>query len=268
MIRTGLLTTLGAALVFGLGTAQATRPLAMVNGEAVTVEQLSHIAQQQAQTSLDQLQPQQREALLQQLIQLTLLAQEAERDGLAERPDIQALIQNSRRTALAQGALRGIAEGEDLDEDALRERYDEQYGGEGELELSARHILVEEEDTAAMLIEELDGGADFAELAREHSTGPTGERGGDLGWFSAEEMVPVFSEAAQALEIGEYTAEPVQTRFGWHVIRLDDRRSSEPPAFEEVSEQLRNQLIGERIEAHIDELMADAEIEEIEDGGE
>lgn len=264
MKRTGLFTITAAALALGLGAAQATTPLATVNGETVTAEQLAHIAEQQAGAGLEQLQPQQREALLQQLIQLTLLAQEAERDGLAERPDIEALIQNSRRTALAQAALRQLADEEPLEEADLRERYDEQYGGEGEVELSARHILVESEATAAMLIEELDDGADFAELASEHSIGPTAERGGDLGWFSAEQMVPVFSEAAQALETGAYSTEPVQTQFGWHVILLEDQRTAEPPAFEEVAEQLRNQAIGERIEAHINALMADAEIEQIQ----
>lgn len=251
------------ALAAGLllaGSVQAQTTVATVNGQTLTQEQLSLLAQQQAGVPFEQLNDAQKNALLQQLVQLSLLAQQAEEDGLQDNPQVQARLEANRRAILAQSVLQQIAEG-DVDEAALRELYEEQYGGEGEVELHARHILVEEEQLANSLIEQLNEGADFAELAQEHSTGPTGERGGDLGWFSPAQMVPTFSEAAQALEVGEYTREPVQTRFGWHVILLEDRRTAEPPTFEAVEQELRNQLIGQQVQARLQELQEAAEVE-------
>lgn len=257
---------LTVALAAGLGiavNAQAQTTIATVNGQEVTEEQLALMARQQADVSLDQLNDQQKNQLLQQLVRLSLLAQEAESDGLGQSAEVIARLEANRRAVLAQSALERVAGADEIDEAAVRERYEERYGDDdaGATELRARHILVEEEDTARSLIEQLEDGADFAELAEEHSTGPTASRGGDLGWFSAAQMVPTFSEAAQALDEGEFTREPVQTRFGWHVIKLDDRRTAEPPAFAEVRESLRGELVSERVQAHIEELEGGAEVE-------
>ncbi len=108
-------------------------------------------------------------------------------------------------------------------------------------EVSARHILLKEEAEAKAAIVALDGGADFAELARERSTGPSGPNGGDLGFFTKEQMVPEFAEVAFAMEPGSHSEEPVQTQFGWHVIKVEARRDSQPPAFEEMADQLRDE---------------------------
>ena len=110
----------------------------------------------------------------------------------------------------------------------------------------------------------LDGGADFAELARERSTGPSGPQGGDLGYFTQEQMVPEFAQVAFALEAGTYTNEPVQTQFGWHVIKVEDRRQTEPAPFEEVEEQLREEVSREVINAVIGELRQNATIEVVD----
>ena len=128
-------------------------------------------------------------------------------------------------------------------------------------ELHARHILVETEEAAREVIALLDGGADFIGLAKERSTGPSGPKGGDLGYFTADQMVPEFSQAAAALEPGLHTAEPTQTQFGWHVIKLDDRRTAAPAAFEEVEPQLRQQLARESVAAIFKDLRAGIEIE-------
>ncbi len=251
---------LAAGLVLA-GSVQAQTTVATINGQTLTQEQLSLLAEQQAGMPFEQLNDQQKNALLQQLVQLSLLAQEAEQDGLQDDPEIEARLEANRRAILAQSVLQRIASGDSAGGAAVQELCEDQYAGEGETELQARHILVEDEALAQSLIEQLDGGADFAELAQEHSTGPTGERGGDLGWFSPAQMVPTFSEAALALETGEYTKQPVQTQFGWHVIRVDDRRTAEPPALEEVEENLRNQLIGQSVQAHIEQLQESADVE-------
>ena len=128
-------------------------------------------------------------------------------------------------------------------------------------EIRARHILVESEEDALAVIAELNGGADFAELAKERSTGPSGPQGGDLGYFQAEQMVPEFSQAAFALEPGSYSSEPVQTQFGFHVIKVEDQRETEAPVLEELEPEIRSTLAGEAVEGVVAGLRADADIE-------
>ena len=124
----------------------------------------------------------------------------------------------------------------------------------------ARHILVETEDEAAAIITELDNGAEFAELARQHSTGPTGPDGGDLGWFSADSMVAPFAEAVRAVEIGNYTSKPVQTRFGWHVILVEDQREQEPPGLESVRSELTTAVERQKMDRYVEGLRQAAEV--------
>jgi len=128
-------------------------------------------------------------------------------------------------------------------------------------EIRARHILLENEEDARAVIAQLDEGADFAELAKEKSTGPSGEQGGDLGYFQAEQMVPEFSEAAFALEPGSYSAEPVQTQFGFHVIKVEDSRIPDPPPFEELEPEIRRSLTAEVVDEVVSNLREGADIE-------
>ena len=127
-------------------------------------------------------------------------------------------------------------------------------------EVRARHILVETEDAGKALIERLEAGEDFAALAREASTGPTGPNGGDLGYFTKDRMVPEFAEAAFLLDPGEFSEAPVQTQFGWHVILIEDRRLTQPPSLEDVRPQLVNQLTDRNVQEIRAELLDGAEI--------
>ena len=149
-----------------------------------------------------------------------------------------------------------------ITEDVLRTRYDEYLvANPPEDQVRASHILVETEDEAKVIADELAKGADFAELARSKSTDPSAvQNGGDLGVFKRADMVPEFSEAAFALE-PDQTSAPVKTAFGWHIIRLAERRVTEPPPFEAVAEQLRGEMAGETIAAYLQVLQADAVIE-------
>lgn len=132
----------------------------------------------------------------------------------------------------------------EVDEEALQSAYDEAVAGfEPEEERKARHILVETEEDARAVIEELDGGADFATLATERSTGPSAANGGDLGFFGRGRMVPVFEDAAFALDVGGYTPDPVESQFGWHVIYLEDVRESAAPSFAELAPQIQQGLL-------------------------
>ncbi|NCF73996.1 MAG: hypothetical protein GWP67_10895 [Gammaproteobacteria bacterium] len=120
--------------------------------------------------------------------------------------------------------------------------YEEQVALAPPKEFKARHILVDTQAAATALIEELQGGADFVELAKEHSTGPSGPSGGDLGWFTVQTMVEPFSDAVAAMEDGAFTAEPVQTQFGWHVILREDSRESAPPSLDSVRDAIKQRI--------------------------
>lgn len=212
--------------------------VATINGEEVLRSEVLELAENlppQYQEQLAVVFPQ----LLEQVIRLRLVASAATEAGLAEDPEVQERLEAQRIDIMRDVYLeRALAER--VTDDLVKERYQTLIAENPPApEIRARHILVETEESAQDLIGQLDGGADFAELAQEHSTGPSSAQGGDLGYFSDGQMVPAFSEAAFALEAGAHTAAPVQTEFGWHVIKVEDRRTTEPPAFEDVRDQLR-----------------------------
>lgn len=146
-------------------------------------------------------------------------------------------------------------------EDELKKAYEEVKENASQTEYKARHILVKDEEEAKNMIEKLDGGADFGDLAREHSLGPTGKNGGELEWFDANQMVAPFSEAVAAMEKGTYTKTPVQTQFGWHVIELQDSRKAEPPSFEDAKQQLTALLKRQKLSATLAEMRDGAMVE-------
>ena len=151
---------------------------------------------------------------------------------------------------------------ERIDNARIQALYKENYpDGKGKLEIHASHILVADEDAARTVIAELDKGGDFAALAEQHSIGPTKSRGGDLGTFGKGSMVPAFEKAAFALEPGSYTAEPVKTRFGWHIILLHSKERPPAPDFTQVQGPLARQLSEQILRKHLDELSAGAQIE-------
>lgn len=196
--------------------------------------------------------------ILDQLVQQVVLEKSFE--GPVPRR-VEMAVENERRGLVAGEAIEAFL-GTAVTEDEIKAAYDEKYAGaEPETEYKAAHILVETEDEAKALIEELDGGAEFAALAREHSTGPSGPNGGDLGWFGAGMMVPEFEQAVAEMEPGSHSAAPVQTQFGWHVIQLNETRNKSIPALEEVRDEIAQELQAGAVEAHIDALVEKAEID-------
>lgn len=198
---------------------------------------------------------------VQELVNVELLKQEAVRRGIDQQPEVRTQLEQQRTNLLVNSLIRERVGEIEVTDEQLKAEYDAQVAHMGSKEYKARHILVNTEDEAKALIAQLDGGADFETLAKEHSTGPSAERGGDLGWFSPGTMVPPFSAAVEQLEKGGYTKTPVQTQFGWHVIKLEDVRENEPPPFEEVKEQLRGIVINKALQGWIGELRAAAKIE-------
>jgi len=189
-----------------------------------------------------------------------LVAGRAREAGLAEDPVVQERVEDAESRILQEIWLQRRVE-ERMSEEAVQEGY-QAYLAQNppQEEVNARHILVESEEEAQQIIDQLEQGADFAELAQEHSIGPSSEQGGELGWFSREQMVEPFAEAAFAMEPGTYTTEPVQTQFGWHVIRVEDRRTAEPPPLDQVREEVEAGLARQYVADIVEELRADAEI--------
>ncbi|MHC9235558.1 peptidylprolyl isomerase [Pseudooceanicola sp. 502str34] len=196
------------------------------------------------------------EGILQQLIQQTALSQ-----GVDEVPHrVELAMENEKRALMAGEAVTAYMETA-ITDDALQAAYEAQYGdAEPGTEYHAAHILVETEDEAKAIKEELDGGADFAALARDKSTGPSGPTGGDLGWFSDGMMVKPFEDAVKGMEPGA-VSDPVQTQFGWHVIKLEETRDKAAPTLDEVRDELTAQLQEEAVSAHIEEVTAAATID-------
>ncbi len=252
---------LSATAATGIAMAQPeTNTLAEVNGEPVTERELDLLISQQTQ-GRDDVPPAQRRQFLEEVINLMLLSQAGEAQGLDDDPDLTAQLNNSRRTAMAQAFVRELTTGNPVAEETLRERYEAEYGGEAPKEYRARHILVGEAEQAAGIIERLNDGEAFEELAQQYSQDGSAQNGGDLGWFARSDMVEPFSDAVAGMAPGEVSATPVETRFGYHVIRLDDTREAEVPSFEEVAGQLRMNVINERIQSQLDSLRSDAEID-------
>ncbi|GFE49308.1 peptidylprolyl isomerase [Roseobacter cerasinus] len=178
------------------------------------------------------------DGILEQLVQQSALAQTFE-GGTPLR--ITKSLENEERSLLAGEVVEGVLQ-EAITDEALQELYDRQFGNiDPEEEYNASHILVETEEQAKAVKQTIDDGADFGATARDKSIGPSGPNGGDLGWFSSGMMVPSFEAATIALGVGE-VSDPVQTQFGWHIIKLNDSRQAEIPTLEDVRADLTQEL--------------------------
>ncbi len=231
--------------------------VATVNGQAITQGMLDIYTNQRQSKGGGEASA---EAVLDELIALELMRQEAVNTGLSSNAVVAATINQVERSTLAGAAIKAFMEGNPVSDEAVQQLYDEKVGVPGK-EYKARHILVETEEDANNVIALLDGGQDFSELAKEKSTGPSGPSGGELGWFGAGQMVKPFSDATAAMEKGSYSKTPVQTQFGWHVIMLDDTRESTPPPFDDVKERIRMMIANQNLQQHINAARQAATIE-------
>lgn len=200
--------------------------------------------------------------LLEQAIQQEALAQSMA-GGLTKRE--QLALDNENRAFVAAAALGRVAEGAVTDA-TLQDAYDARFADfEPGREYNAAHILVETEEQATDLKGQIDAGAEFAALAREHSTDGAAASGGALGWFGLGMMVPEFEDAVLALEVGQ-VSDPVQTQFGWHLVRLNDTRLATAPTLDEVRETIASELRDGAVQGHIETITAEAEVTRSTDG--
>lgn len=234
--------------------------LATVNGTEITVGHL--LAAREALPEQFQQMPGEAlfQPLVEQLIEQTAIMQEAE-GTLSAREQI--AFENEQRAFIANAALTRVAS-EALSEENVNEAYTafvtEFDGREPTPEFNASHIIVETEEEAQALRAQLDDGADFADLAREHSMDGAAAGGGSLGWFGLGAMIPEFEEAVQELEVGEFMG-PLETSFGWHLVLLNDTRMSQAPELEEVREALEENLQREAAQAALNRATEAAAIE-------
>ncbi len=201
--------------------------------------------------------------LLGEMITGRLAAAKARDQGIDKDADVARKMKQAAEQVLGEAYLVGAIQNA-VSEAELQAAYERLVADTASREeLRASHILVESEEKAMSLIKQLDGGADFAELAQTHSTGPSKTQGGDLGYFGRGRMVPAFEAAVYDLNIGDHSASPVQTQFGWHVIKLVDKRVQPAPALDAVRAQLTSSLQAQTFATVVEELRAGATIEQM-----
>jgi len=244
------------AIVLAISTQSWAQTAATVNGAKISNDVLNMYLESRIQKPAAQASADERERILTELKDIYLLTTQPRAKELAKDGQIKAQVELQSRGILAQAVASDFLATNTATDEEIKAAYAKQVALSPPLEYKARHILVETQGEAKSLIAELDGGTDFAELAKEKSTGPSGPNGGDLGWFSPNQMVPPFSQAVTKLENGAFTKEPVQTQFGWHVILREDSRETAPPTLESVSDMIKQRVEQEKLQKYLEDLRA------------
>ncbi|MGB1624547.1 MAG: peptidylprolyl isomerase [Candidatus Puniceispirillaceae bacterium] len=235
--------------------------VAKLNGEDIYLDEVlrlveklpEEIRQQPLETYFDR--------LIDDIVDSRLAAAAGNEAGLTNDERVIEQMSIAAQRVLAEAWINSELR-KSITDEAVQQAYDIFVADEqSRHEVRARHILVKEKAEAEAVIAELQGGADFAELAKKRSTGPSGPNGGDLGYFPRGAMVPAFENAAFALAAGSFTQTPVQTQFGWHIILVEEKRIAEAPTIEELAPQLRQNLISQNLGRLLDSLRTNARIE-------
>jgi peptidyl-prolyl cis-trans isomerase C len=243
-----------AAEVVAPGEAVAT-----VNGRDISRASMNMLVEEVGQEGQQKI-PE--DKIVDELIKRELLRQELVATDMLKDPQLAAKIENAQRMLLGQAAAEQYMRTLQFTDDDLKKEYDEEVQGGGNAEFRARHILVETEDQAKDIIARLGKGEKFEALAKKLSKDPgSKDKGGELGWFSPQQMVQPFAQAVIALKDGDLTPAPVQTQFGWHVIQREESRQKTAPGFEVVKEQIDIALRRKKLSQHINDLKAKAKVE-------
>ncbi|MGE0371427.1 MAG: peptidylprolyl isomerase [Gammaproteobacteria bacterium] len=268
--HTALLTAAAASLVLALGPALAeteptdaagSRVIAVINGRNVTSADFgtfvsTRVGQNVSPANLNQ---QQLNILQDEFINRELVYQDAVAKGVDKNPEVVIAIENQRHNIIAGYALRQVVS-TPLPDRALQDAY-KALASKPVKEYRASHIMVKTETEADDLIKNLKQGGDFAALAREKSLDPTAQNGGELGWLPADQIAQPIRDALGGLRTGSFSATPVQTQFGWHVLKLEETRILPPPDFEAVKDELSQHLRNENIAKYINNLRQNSKIE-------
>jgi len=234
--------------VMFLLTATAASAQESNSGELFEKEVLELLLESRIQKPADQATAQERASAIEELTNIYLVSNLPRAIELGNSPVIKAQLDLQDRAILFNAFANDFLANNQATDQEIFNMYEEQVALAPPKEFKARHILVESQGAATDLVEQLQEGADFMELAKEHSTGPSAPSGGDLGWFTAQAMVKPFSDAVSAMEDGEFTSAPVQTQFGWHVILREDSRDSAPPPLESVSDEIKQRVAQQKFQ--------------------
>jgi peptidyl-prolyl cis-trans isomerase C len=245
-----------AGTAAGLGSAQ----VAVVNGQPVAESVLRIYVLATEQKNLEELTPEQRTRVIDDLIGLELLAQQADKDGLTSSRTLAAQVELGRLRMIANAMATDYMEKNPPSDADIQAIYDENLERLSGVQYKARHILVTTRQEAESVINELKQGTDFAALAEARADGPTGPNGGALDWFTVDSVPPQFAQAVQAMTAGTYTMEPVETEFGFHVILLEETRRQDPPAMADIRDDLATAAQRKRLDDYIKALRGAATV--------
>ena len=254
------LSALAAATLLVAAPWAAAQNIAIVNGKAVPTARVEALAKQ-VQASGRQLDEATRAQLKEEVIMREVFMQEAEKRGVAGGADYKTQMELARQTLMIRALFANEESAHPVTDADVKAEYDKFATANAGKEFRARHILVEKEDDAKAIIAEIKGGAKFEDIAKKQSKDPgSGANGGDLDWANAASYVTEFSEAMVKLGKGEMTQAPVKSQFGWHIIRVDDVRQAQLPKFEEIKDQIAQQLKQQRLSAFQNALRAKAKV--------
>jgi peptidyl-prolyl cis-trans isomerase C len=239
-----------------------TAPVAIVNGTPIEREDFDFYAKGLAgKNSVSEITPEQRAQALDNLVRAQVIAQEAKKEGIDKEPATASLLQLSELNVLQQALSDRYLKDKKPTEQEVRAEYETQVGLLPHQEYHVHHILVATEGFARKLIGELEKGANFSDVAKRESMDPSKTNGGDIGWLTPDRIMKPFADAMVALKKGEFTHKPVQTQYGWHIIRVEDVREVTPPTFDQVRQRLEQVVQAKKFKAYTDGLMTNAKIE-------
>jgi peptidyl-prolyl cis-trans isomerase C len=275
MHKTRLALLVGALLASGVSLAEDAKApapaipgnvnIAVVNGTPYSLDLFRVFYVERLQETKGQNDPAFQQQAFNEFMTMIVAAQEADKRKLGDRPDVTAAIALQRLKVMSNAALASMAQDVKVTDDELKKTYEDLKKNASRTEYKARHILVKDEATARKLIKQLEKGADFADLARKNSEGPTAKNGGELDWFDSSQTVKPIADAVATLKPGTYTKDPVQSQFGWHIIKLEESRTAQPPSFEDAKPQLTAMVQREKLGQQIVKMRDAAKVELNED---
>jgi len=243
------------------GAGVSAQNVAIVNGKAVPKTRLDALATQ-IEPAGRPVTPEMQSQLRDEVIAREIFMQEADKQGLAQTDDFRNQMELARQSILIRELFNEFQKKNPVTDAEMKAEYDKFVAANSGKEYKARHILVEKEDQAKAILASLKRGGKFEDIAKKQSKDPgSGANGGDLDWAASDSYVPEFSQAMIKLNKGQTTDAPVKTQFGWHIIRLDDVRTPQLPAFDQVKPQLQQQMVQQKLGKYQEELRAKAKIE-------
>ena len=262
-IKTSIALLLTTCIAHSVVQAEDNPTVVTVNGTALTqTDYDEYLTAREKRDSSHQL-PSDKDTIIDELIRREVVLQDAKKQGLDKDPDFIKKIEKARQNLLMEFAVKNNLKLNPISDEQVKTEYDSRIKEITlPLQYNAKHILVTTEAVAQELIEKLDKGADFSVLAKEYSADKkSGAKGGDLGWFDVQQMVPEFGAAIKTMDKNAHSKKPVRTQFGWHIILMQDSRTASAPSLDSVKDKLKENLKGMQMMSYIDELLKQAKVE-------